>query len=408
MFGYRRIHHVIFVSIFLFVISTPLLGKIFQVGITDANEFAKRENRHPNRFPKLPTSLINFRKFPTTFESAFNDHLPFREFLIRIYSELAVTLLKVSPSKQLLIGKKGHFFLASHSNKCNKHNDLIFSSIEIDKNTINYWKKYLIQKEPFLNDLAVPVLLLAIPTSPLFEFHNLPIFIRNQIDQSFLDEPPPQRIINDMPKNFVDKYLLFPYRRAFEANKKYSLFGEKNFHWQPSRYTKLVANCIAERFGIATYEEPGFDEFEKRITLSDLSRFAGIEVYNKDDLVYKPGFWESLQIQDKNPADVYENSPVFPSSFYTVNPLQAGKLLVVGDSFTPALRFDLARHFGEVLSVNFNLARNNINIKEWFDFVFHDFHPSYIIFSQSNNFFVNNEFIDNFYLMKKRSFKGLK
>lgn len=382
------------------MISAPLLGKIFHVGAIGADSFTKRENRNPHHFPGLPTSVLDFKTFPSTFESAFNDHLPFREFLVRIYSNLAVRLLNASPNKQLLIGKNGHFFLASH---LDGDNDLIFSSIQIDPKDISRWIDYLKTKDKFLNDFNVPVLLLAIPTSPLFEFDNLPICIQHKIDKSFLETPPPQRIINAMPTHFSDRYLLFPYTRAVEANRKHPLFAEKDFHWRTSRYTKLVASCIAERFGIATYEEPGFDEFEKQVSVSDLSRFAGIEVYNRNDIAYKRGFWESLNIYDKSPDSVYENYPVFPSSFYTENPSRAGKLLFVGDSFAPALRFDLARHFGEVLSVDFNEAKNNINIKEWFDCVFNDIQPDYIVFSTHNVFFIYDEFIENFYSMKQRS-----
>ena len=261
----------------------------------------------------------------------------------------------------------------------------------------------MVNSEPFLKDLGVPVLLLAISTSPLFEFHNLPLFIQRQIDRSFLNAPPPQRIIERVPRSFADRYLLFPYDRAVEANKGFPLFGEKDFHWQTSRYTKLVASCIAERFGVAPYEEPGFDEFEERTSLSDLSRFAGIEVYNRKVLAYRSGFWESLGIRDRNPADVYPGYPVCQYSFYTVNPSKGGKILLVGNSFTPALRFDLARHFGEVLSIDFNQARTDARIQEWFDAVFLDYRPDYVVLCCHNTFFVYPEFVSHYYLAKQRA-----
>lgn len=398
MFDYKKLHKLIFVVLFLGLISAPFFGNISRIGATHVDDFKRRENRYPYKYPKIPTSVSEFKKFPSAFENAFNDRLPFRKFLIKFFCELSVRLLKVSPHKQLLIGKNGHCFLSSHGNG---DNDLIFSTLEIDSQRIAQESNYLRKKESILQDLKVPTLLLAIPTSPLFEFYNLPLFIQKQIDLSFLETPPAQRIINNMPKEFTKKYLLFPYEKALEANKDYPLFPEKNFHWQPSRYTKLVASCIADRFGIAPYEKPGFDEFRKQQTVSDLCRFAGIKLVNRNDLVYKKNTWKSLNICDRSPGGVYKNYPAVPGSYYTVNPLQKGKILLVGDSFTPALRFDLARYFGEVLSINFNQARKSPNIQEWFHCVFEKIQPNYIVFSAHNEFKIYQEFIDNFYLVER-------
>jgi hypothetical protein len=203
-----------------------------------------------------------------------------------------------------------------------------------------------------------------------------------------------------MPKDFSNKYLLFPYKKALEANSVYPLFPEKNFHWLPSRYTKLVANCIADRFGIAPYEEPGLDEYRKEQTVSDLSRFAGTKLVNKNVLVYKNKIWQSLHIQDKNPSDIYKNYPNFPYMAYTVNPSQKGKLLLVGDSFIHSLRFDLARYFGEVHAININRACKNPKIRDWFQCLFKDVQPDYIVFCNHSEFLIYEEFINNFYLVK--------
>jgi hypothetical protein len=395
---YNKFSKLIFVVLFLGLISASFVAIIFGISATSVDDFRRKENRTPYIYPKFPTSISEFKKFPSAFEKAFNDHLPFRKYLIRIFCELSVKLLKASPHNQLLIGKEGHCFLASHDNRAG--NDLIFETLIIDAQTIQRKSNYLRKKESFLRDLKVPTLMLAIPTSPLLEFHNLPSFIQKQIDPSFLETPPALRLIRSMSKEFSEKYLLFPYKEILEANKTYPLFPVKNFHWRTSRYTKLVASCVADRFEIAPYEKPGFVEFRKEQTVSDLSRLAGTRLINRNDLVYKKNIWKSLNIRDKNPSGVYENYPTFLHSLYTVNPSQKGKLLLVGNSFTYALRFDLARYFGEVLSINFDAAHKSPKIREWIQFVFENIQPDYIVFCKHNEFSIEEEFIDNFYLIE--------
>ncbi len=343
-------------------------------------------------------SIGALEKFPTDFENAFNDHLPFRDFFIKIYGSISVNLLHVSPHRQLVIGKNGHCFLGSHGRG---DNDLIFSSIEINPKQIQRMATALRGKEAFLNDLEIPALLVAIPTSPLFDFKNLPSCLQKKIDPSFLKMPPAQHIINHISKDFSQKYLLFPYERALVANDEYPLFPEKNFHWTSSRFTKLAAGCIAERFKIASYEKPGMDEFVVKKTKSDLSGFAGTSIFNRDDLVYKEDIWKKLNIYEKEPQERYRDFPNMPLFQYTVNRKKEGKILLVGDSFTPPLRFDMARYFGEVFTIDFYAVRKHPVMLEWFKSMFNDVRPDYIVFVSHNNFRIVDEFIENFYLMKK-------
>ncbi len=389
---------IVYIVYFIGLISLPLIGLIFNIGNLNLEEFRGKEKRDPSKYPKLPMSIEALKKFPSDFETAFNDQLPFRDYFIKIYSRLSINLLRVSPHSQLVIGKNGHCFLGSHGNG---DNDLIFSSIEINPKRVQRVTATLREKEAFLEDLGIPALLVAIPTSPLFEFQNLPSYLQKKIDPSFLKMPPAQHIINHISKDFSQKYLLYPYERALAANDEYPLFPKKNFHWTTSRFTKLTASCIAERFKIAPYEKPGMDEFVIKDTKSDLSGLAGISIYNRDDIVYKEGTWEKLNIHEGKIKERYRNFSNLHWIGYTVNTSKRGKILLVGDSFTPALRFDMARYFGEVFSINFNLIRKHPDLPEWFKCMFDDVRPDYIVFICHNNFRIFDEFIENFYLVKK-------
>jgi len=387
----------VIIALFSGLIFFPLIGKITNRGASNIDVFRLREKRNPSQYPPLPVTVENISSFPSVYEEAFNDNLPFRELFIKFNSDILLKIFNSSPHKQLLIGKNNHCFLASHANGTN---DLIFSSIEITEQRILEISQYLKDKKSFLEDLNVPVIMLSIPTSPLLDFSNIPYGIQKEIDLSFLKKPPMQRVIDNMPQEYSQKYLLFPYERILKANDEYPLFPSKNFHWSISRYTKLTASCIAEKFGIEPYEKPRLDEFEIQKTVSDLSNFAGTKIYNKNDLVYKEGVWEKLNISDMNIADVYNRCPEYPCK-YTVNPDKVGKLLLVGDSYTPFLRFDLARHFGEIVSVNFNMSRHNPNTELWMKCLFEDIKPDYIVFIAHNVFLVYPEFIETYYSILK-------
>lgn len=387
------------VVLFLLLIYAPLVGQLMGVGKTRIHDFTKREKRMPYAYPKRPATVLEIMRFPESFENAFNDHLSFRRLLIKIYGKLSIKVLGVSPHKQLLLGQNGRCYLASHGDG---DNDLVFDALTMEVQQQKALADDLLQKEAFLQDLNVPTLILAIPTSPLLEFRYLPRFVQKQIPPPFLKIPPPQRIINRLPEAFSEKHLLFPYQEAREANRAYPLIPEKNFHWRASRYTKLVASCVAERFGIAPFEKPGFAEFERHKTVSDLSHFAGIRLINRNDVLYKNNIWKQLGIREiLNPSAVYRS---FPEGItfcdYTVNQTRKGKMLLVGNSFVPMLRADLARYFGEVLSINFVNARKDPKIREWFQFVFTEFKPDYIVFCSHNKFHVYEQFIENYYAVQ--------
>lgn len=395
----------VFVALFFGMITLPIVGAISGLGVTDAEIFRKRERRVPSRFPPPPKSTPDFENFPEAFESAFNDQLPFRDLLVKSYANLTLHGLKVPPNEKLLVGKNGHYFLATHTprNRAKKNYSLITRSIAITPKEAAKAAAHLQNLEPFLQDLDVPVILLAIPTSPLFEFHNLPFFLQKQIDPGFLETPAAQRVINLVSQEYSDRYLLFPYEKAKQANAVHPLFPIRNFHWKTSRYTKLTASAVAEKFGISPYEEPGLDEFVTQDTISDLSNLAGIQLTNKDDLVYKHGFWRSLNIRDLELSSRYQSCPIYDESYYTVNPQKTGRLLMVGDSFARALRLDLARHFGEVVSVSFSKTRDSPNTQEWINCVFNEYKPNYIVFMHHNKFFVSRRFIKSFYRATSRT-----
>ena len=396
--SHQKRYQTLFILTFLILMILPIFGFISGIGETDIDSFVKREKRLQASYPPLPKKVAELEAFPSSFESAFNDHLPFRDLLIESYGNLTFRVLRVSPSGKLLLGKKGRCFLATHASKAHldSKNSLIFKSIMLDKRGIDREERRLRKIEIFLNKLEVPVVLVALPTSPLFEFHNLPGYVQRQVDRSFLEVPASQRVVNRMPKRFTEKYLIFPYQRAIEANKAYPLFPEKNFHWKTSRFTKLVASSIVERFGISPYEKPGFDDFEKKDTLSDLSSFAGIRLINRDDLAYKAGFWRSHGIQDVDLPSTYKTCPSVSGSRLTTNPSKEEKLLLVGDSFRRSLVLDLARHFGEVVSVSFSGIERDPNAEDWLSCVFNDIRPDRIVFLHHNKFYVGNKFVEKY------------
>jgi hypothetical protein len=76
----------------------------------NAASFA-RENRRPAPLPAFSSNTDSVKRFPTRFESWFDDRLPFREKLLEWHAHWKVNELGVSSSDKVILGKSGWLFL---------------------------------------------------------------------------------------------------------------------------------------------------------------------------------------------------------------------------------------------------------------------------------------------------------
>jgi hypothetical protein len=99
------------VVLFLTAISAPLIGSMLGL------DFGRlKENRTRAPRPELKLQRQELAEFPGRFEAYFNDSFGFRDQLIRWNNRAKVSLLGISTSSLVMIGKRGWlFFLYDHA-----------------------------------------------------------------------------------------------------------------------------------------------------------------------------------------------------------------------------------------------------------------------------------------------------
>lgn len=95
--------------ILLFVCGITAFGAASLMLPPDAESLAN-ENRKPAPLPAIRPSAASLRKLPAQFETYFNDHIAFRESLLRTNAQIRFEL-GASPTDRVLLGDDGWLFL---------------------------------------------------------------------------------------------------------------------------------------------------------------------------------------------------------------------------------------------------------------------------------------------------------
>lgn len=119
---------------FLVTLFMPLLSYIFHFNIN----IKLNENRELIMLPNLTRD--NFENYPTYFQEAFSDHLPFRSFLINANHLIKLKLLNTSTSQDVTLGKDNWLFYTSGDNLMYSLNAKPFTDSELSQIKTNLEK----------------------------------------------------------------------------------------------------------------------------------------------------------------------------------------------------------------------------------------------------------------------------
>lgn len=103
----KRIKQKIWIVSFFLIILFPSIIYLFVRGERDEEN---RENRNENEKPIF--SPDNMETYPSDYEAYYNDHIPFRNTLIKMNSYLDYYVFHESPNQDVVVGKDGWLFYA--------------------------------------------------------------------------------------------------------------------------------------------------------------------------------------------------------------------------------------------------------------------------------------------------------
>jgi alginate O-acetyltransferase complex protein AlgJ len=178
------------------VIYAPLVGSFFKAGVTSDEVILSSELRQPAKLPEV-NSLLKKRnpfEYIRDLEQYYKDKFGFRKNMIQSYSIAKVFWLGESSSSNVILGKKGWFFLskAGNQNELNYYRGINpFTQKELAQ-----WKFVLEKRKNWLDSQGIRYLLVIAPNKTTIYPEFLPKSINYVTKESRLD-----RLLSYMKQN---------------------------------------------------------------------------------------------------------------------------------------------------------------------------------------------------------------
>jgi len=228
----------LFVGVFLLVIGTPILDRLFDV----APDIQLRENR--NLAPKPETQeKFRFKRFRKQFEPYFNDHFGFRKLLLTGYNRLHYAIFKTADG--VVFGNEDWLFLkqgvrSDLENPIPIIKDLcgeaFFPTLELDQ-----WRNTLLTNWFALKERDIQYVYLPIPNKHRIYQEHLPAYGRCGDASTRLDQ-----LVDQLTK--ITNYPIVDLRDAFLVNKKQQLYFKRDTHWN-DRGVAIAYKNIFDQLG---------------------------------------------------------------------------------------------------------------------------------------------------------------
>jgi len=157
------------IAAFLAALWLPLLASLLEPDST----VSRTENRRLASLPAIGPSLEDLTSFPSKLDTYFDDHVGFRDWLIRSRAHLMIEWLGVSPSARLIVGKQGWFFLGNQRAIDQYRGIAHFTPEELER-----WRRVLVERRDWLAERGIEYLVVFVPNKhsayPGFMPDNLP------------------------------------------------------------------------------------------------------------------------------------------------------------------------------------------------------------------------------------------
>ncbi len=257
--------------LFTIMIFTPLIGSI----LSKDKKISSIEKRKLVQSPSFPNSLDALKKFPKQFENYYQDQFGFRDKLV-FFHNLIKFRIGDSPSNNVVIGKKGWFFLKGRG----RYSDPIGDYRNINTYTIEELRQFarvLVVKHSWLAAKGIKYLFIVAPNKHTIYSDMLPSYIQKINEKSALDQ-----VIEYVQYN--TNVPIVDLRKALIDNKynKFSkLYCYTNTHWNSyganfAQYeiAMAIAKLLPGKIAPFLYKPTDFIMSKRHV--GDLTNFMGL------------------------------------------------------------------------------------------------------------------------------------
>jgi hypothetical protein len=333
----------LFVALVAAVLCLPMLIELFAT-----TGLRPGENRAPVPPPLMPKTLAEVALWPAKADAYLKDYFGLRSLLVDLHDQILFHIFGAFNSSQVLSGRRGRIFLASHSAATDTQYSLIQTSCgfgipqpEMDA-AIKGWAEVLRRATARSQDAR----LIIVPSAAALYPEQLPTWLFRQCEHGVR---PAEAIARGLPP-FLQPRLTDPF--PIMKNMHQPAIPVYNFHWD-GRGPKEVAEWLSEN------------------VLGRHRAFAltGDIVHKPSDLTgFFPGVRLDNEVFEPNVEAAHVTACYGSSCFPRLGsagailedmrryhgPAAEGRLLLITDSFGAFVASDLTPYFRDVWQTSIN------------------------------------------------------
>ena len=323
----KKIKHMSLVVLFVLSIATPFLWNHV------AAPYLDRENHEKRTLAQWPAfSFSSLSQYPVLVQAYFDDHLPFKNELVRFYNRLEIGLFHTSTSKRVAIGKDGWLFFKDVtdgdpiSNYRGKH---LLSEYELERIAQNMQTtKNNLEAEGREFIIFIP------PNKERVYSEYMPDYYGEPAEMY------PVRQIVEYLRAHTDVKVVYPYLALMDA--KAALGSDINLYYKTDTHWNELGAYIGTRellralgIELAALDAPGITIEKSKVAAGDLADMLNLGAFLDHDYQYS--------VSGVDLHDVKERSAVG----YSFTSVGADKrtLVMVRDSYIHAMRYYIGSQF---------------------------------------------------------------
>ena len=319
--------------IIFFMVSlwTPLIIAM----TTPAKDVSLTEKRKLAPLPALEWKTLS--SFPKEFEAYYNDHFGLREQLLQGYNYYQFSLLNISSSNRVIVGKNGWLFQNGGDHVKDIRNIWPFSPAELQ-----HWANILSLKHQWLQERGIKYVFMVTPSKHLIYPEQLPKAFQPAQPQSRADQ-----LIRYLQEH--TKVPVIDMRKALhKEKKKLRPYHKTDTHWNPygafigyretMRYLKkqlpAIQSVPLKRKQFQMVERPG----------GDLAQSLNVEKSIKEE-VPEPASWNASCLQNSTLQGEQNDASRNKEWFATTCAPKKYRVLMFRDSYSLAMMPYLSQSF---------------------------------------------------------------
>lgn len=328
----------ILIILFLLSLAGPT---VLYVPLRNYLDHTNYENRQLAEFPKL--SIANIETIPSEFEAYYNDHVPFKNYFVKLKTRLDLKLLGVSAVTMVTVGTDNWLFYTPEKDGEDALADYqrtnLYTSEQVDS-LIGHIRK----AQELIEGRGMRFFMFVAPNKDSVYGQYMPKDIRQFGEVSRMDTVFPRLEAEGLPVYWVKDAI-------DEWGDKYQLYYKYDTHWNLAGVfigSQEIARALLGESAVTPMDQVAVQA--GGVCSGDMARMLSMsDVYNDDTLYIVEDYLPEIQVEklESNENDSF--------AVYESNSPNDRTLFVVGDSFSQSLNVYLPKLYRRTVFATFDV-----------------------------------------------------